>query len=240
VLITDLTPGVKVARYYETASHVVLVLDASPSGPPPPSPAVSLFTHSTLLRAWLNDAPAALPPVISAGKTASRYALALPARFVFVKQAPAAPAPGAFWGVPSTGPFVERETGIDRGGALPAWHPDTGIFVKGEGVIPAFIHEYGENSPQTMDYLVTVPSPTARVNLYLCTLPSDTSTAVVALNGRVMAQVGEHRTCGEGVIPVEIPAGAHYPHEVLVSLILDNGQYQANDYRLFSQPRFLQ
>lgn len=242
VLITDLTPGVKIARYYETESHILLVLDTVAGASPPASASVTLYTHSPLLSAWLNDAPMPPPPVISTSTlAAARYALALPARFVFVKRPPAAPPIGVFWGTPGIGPFIERETGIDRGGAIPPWHPNQQMWVLAEGGhIGAFVHEYGENSPQTIDYLVRVPSPNARIRLYMCTDAADTSTGVIAINGRVVQKISEHRNCDDakGPIVIDVDVGAHHQNDLVLSLILDNGESAVSDLRLFSQPRF--
>jgi len=251
IQLTSLTPSVKVARYYENPGHDVLVLSALNGQGTPTSANVTLFTNVPTLRAIVNDALGTNPvwnPALGHSDPVS-YTVSLPARFVFVKQAGSSPAMNVDFASPSdVGHFIEKETGIDRGGEVVGNVPFGQAAIKvaqnPDVWLPAFLPGWGENSPHTFDWLVNVPSADAFVQLYTCG-NGPPSEAVIYVNAQEVARKTAIQGCnfGNGLPPeiVSIRVGQYAGREILVSVAYDNGpDNDANaDLRVFSSPRFV-
>jgi hypothetical protein len=239
IRITSLSEGVTVRRYYEAPSHVVLVLEALPGGPA----TVNVTLHRTvpILRTILNDEPY-VPGDPGPGPGGTLYiGLTLPARFVFVKQDGLAVELGDPIGRPSdVGRFIEKETGIDRGGASVAWHegPVAGMS--------AFFPGSGENSPHTFDWLVRVPANASTLIARTCEGAAagagDGSAGVLYVNGREVARdpqtEPQGQQCEQHIVALEAPVGAYAGREMLISVATDHGLADNNvsDYRWLFRP----
>ena len=240
IRVTALSGGVKVSRYYEAPSHVVLVLDKLPGGPPTVN--VQLYRTVPILRTILNDFPYA-PGDPGPGPNGTLYiGLTLPARFVFVKQDGMTVQLNEFIGNDAeVGRFIEKETGIDRGGASVAWH-HTSI-----ASFPALHPGSGENSPHTFDWLVKVPPGAQTLMALTCdgAIAGDGSAGVLSLNGLVVARdfatPRPDAQCQNRIVSLTAPVNAYVGRELLISVATDHGKEDNNvsDYRWFFRPFFV-
>lgn len=244
IRVTELTPGVKVAKYYETPKAIVLVLNAIPGLPNPPAATnVRIYRQPgfLILKAMQNDVYVAIPPLTSPGTLYS--GVPLPARFVFTKQAGQIYALNAQLSDQGTGRFIEKETGIDRGGEALAWHP---LLVSG-GL--SYFHAAGsENAPQTFDWLISIPAMggTLEVSTFDCATAGDGSFAVVYVNGKEVARnperlPGPHATCPDLVDVLSASLAPYAGRMAFISVAFDNGAANdANaDLRYIARPKIL-
>jgi hypothetical protein len=246
-LDSSVAGGLTVSRYWERPSHTLLVVDAIAPIAGGETVTVRLTTSGAPLRTIVNDQLAA-----NAGTGETTYAdVALPARFVFVKQ------PGtALTAVGQTlyqrsdlGHFIEKATGLDRGGPTPAYHPQ-GAFNGRTILSPVF----GQEAMQTFDFLILPPtSQDATLEIMTCELAGSTgpdgSGALLLRNG---AEVGYHFLVPQAGVtdPAQIcttdaPWTMTLPRqdfEVLISIATDGGpENNANgDNRVFSWPKVTQ
>jgi hypothetical protein len=180
---SESTKPLRITKYYETPTHVVLVVDKlnGASGISAPTTAnVSLRTRVRCYKAIVNGVVGSAPTWVlgSSGPSAlAEYCgVTLPATFVFTKVAtPPTYATGVQFGTPAPGHFIEKETGIDRGGerdtmlsiaypwGAPPGHSGSGACpppATNPGKCPTTVLQalWGENAMYTLDYLVKVPN----------------------------------------------------------------------------------
>src|SRR5262249_45683006 len=144
------------------------------------------------------------------------------------------------------GHFIEKETGIDRGGE------DTALIKTNEAAVqisqqpnvwvPAFHAAWNENAPHTFDYLIRPQSSPLILQIYNCG-DGNESDGVISINGREVYRTSNRLGCNfvRGNPPelFEVNLTPYVGRDVLISIAFDDGADNNTnaDQRYFSSPR---